>query len=348
MKLATPRYSNNQINEAGDVMLGRISGHITLLRKVIAHNRITDWRSSHAVPLRVVTALLRRHAKEFDLGVTVSWRLKRMRSLLAKLERQPGMRLSSMQDIGGCRAVLETIDQVHALVQHFRSEISGKLNRPSEKDYIATPKEDGYRSVHLVVRYRPKSNPDHPERKIEIQIRSRLQHEWATAVETVDLFTGQTLKTGGGKPQWKRFFALVAGLFAHKEGCPPVPIIPVNPAEVLAETRLLWAELQVSGHLNGWSDVMHLVLNVPSALGPLGMYLVELDVQKKTTTVKGYFPENIQQAQADYAESEKQNENLPHRSSVLVSVESLNAVKESFPSYYGDTKSFLMHVLELL
>jgi hypothetical protein len=40
----------------------------------------------------------------------------------------------------------------------------------------------------------------------EIQLRSRLQHAWATTVETVDTFTRQAIKTGGGKAEWRRFF----------------------------------------------------------------------------------------------------------------------------------------------
>ena len=46
--------------------------------------------------------------------------------------------------------------------------------------------------------------------RIEIQIRSRLQHAWATAVETVDAFSGTSLKTTGGsgseKTDWGRFY----------------------------------------------------------------------------------------------------------------------------------------------
>src|SRR5690606_39699271 len=45
---------------------------------------------------------------------------------------------------------------------------------------------------------------------IEIQIRTRLQHAWATAVETVDVMKGTDLKSGGGTPDWREFFALAA------------------------------------------------------------------------------------------------------------------------------------------
>ena len=41
---------------------------------------------------------------------------------------------------------------------------------------------------------------------IEIQLRTSLQHAWATVVETVDAFTNENLKFGAGSDDWKRFF----------------------------------------------------------------------------------------------------------------------------------------------
>jgi len=40
---------------------------------------------------------------------------------------------------------------------------------------------------------------------IEIQIRSKLQHIWATAVETVGFFTGQAIKSNEGEKEWNDF-----------------------------------------------------------------------------------------------------------------------------------------------
>lgn len=44
------------------------------------------------------------------LELDVSQRLKRLPTIEDKLRRLPRMDLSSMQDIGGCRAVLDTQD----------------------------------------------------------------------------------------------------------------------------------------------------------------------------------------------------------------------------------------------
>ena len=107
-----------------------------------------------------------------------------------------------MQDIGGCRAAVGDVAQVHKLVSYLQNKFGG-----NSRNYIKEPKSDGYH-IHLVVRHGSGDDPN-PERilRTEIQVRSALQHERATVVETVDLFTGQNLKTGGGEHVEKIFRA---------------------------------------------------------------------------------------------------------------------------------------------
>ncbi|TON38231.1 (p)ppGpp synthetase, partial [Vibrio parahaemolyticus] len=45
-----------------------------------------------------------------------------------------------------------------------------------------------------------------------------IQHSWATAVEIVDLFTNQSLKSNDGKKEWLEFFKLVSNEFSKIEG----------------------------------------------------------------------------------------------------------------------------------
>ena len=55
-------------------------------------------------------------------------------------------------------------------------------------DYIENPKSSGYRSIHYIYKY--SSNiQDYDGLKIELQIRTRLQHSWAMAVETASYRT---------------------------------------------------------------------------------------------------------------------------------------------------------------
>jgi len=58
--------------------------------------------------------------------------------MLAKLQKEASMRLTQMQDIGGCRAVVETIDEVYALRQRYLKSKSLHV-LVSEDNYIAYP-----------------------------------------------------------------------------------------------------------------------------------------------------------------------------------------------------------------
>lgn len=48
-------------------------------------------------------------------------------------------------------------------------------------------------------------------------MRTRLQHDWATTLEIVDLFTGQALKSNQGRTDWKNFFQRVSEQFSVME-----------------------------------------------------------------------------------------------------------------------------------
>src|SRR5579859_7838205 len=127
-----------------------------------SYDMLIAWRAAHSMPLASANMGLRSMVKSSGYEVEVSQRLKRIPTILDKLVREPTMALASMQDIGGVRAVLNSIDEVR------RVEARVRKNRPpvSHTDYIANPRESGYRGVHLVVQYR--------ERNIEIQLRTRV------------------------------------------------------------------------------------------------------------------------------------------------------------------------------
>jgi hypothetical protein len=352
MKLTTP-FSNKQVNQAGVVLANiKPTPDKELLWKIgealLMIAVVDSWRATHIYPLRSVTTILRRNVKIFDPAATVSRRLKRMEAIIAKLQRYPTMQLTTMQDIGGCRAIVESIEQVNALKEYYKSKAETGVEGLREYDYIKNPKEDGYRSSHLVVRF--KSNRSNaPNRRIEIQIRTRLQHQWATAVETVDFFTKQTIKLGGGHAKWKRFFALVGSIFAAKESCSLVPNTPNTLVGIVQETFDLWHELKVLSLLRSWSEAMIMMdYPQPNTLPPNSMCLVELDVSARTTTINPFRPDQLQEAQASYAAKEKEIGDDPNRSAVLVSVDSLADLKEAYPSYYGDTEAFLKAVAFVL
>src|SRR6185436_9568690 len=103
-----PRYSRSRIDKAGACYIDPAT---TQLEKDQARSVINNWRSSHSFPLNTLQVNLRYAASQVDNDPTVAQRIKRLPSIRHKLERIPGMKLSRMQDLGGCRAVVSDVAQ---------------------------------------------------------------------------------------------------------------------------------------------------------------------------------------------------------------------------------------------
>jgi len=308
---------------------------------------INNWRSAHNYPLHAITMTLRERAKKVDQTRLIAQRIKRLRSIEAKLRRFRQMQLSRMNDIGGCRAVVQTVSHVDTLVSIYERARAKNPRRGHEfvrkYDYIKSPKSDGYRGVHLVYKYRTvsKSQSAWNGLRIEVQIRSRLQHAWATAVETVDAFTGQALKSNIGEECWKQFFALMGSILALKERRPIVPETPTTEVALRKELRALYDQQRMGATLWGMSTaVEHIAEKDKEAK----LFLLELDTSQKVLYVRGYDEKRQPQAFARSTELEKAHRDRPEMQVVLVSVGSAKALRRAYPNYYLDLSSFLREV----
>ena len=196
---------------------------------------------------------LRRRAKKVDPRALTAQRMKRVASIFRKLVRRPTMQMSQMQDIGGCRAIVSSMKTLNELIRLYDHRPLRHIVRPA-RDYIANPKEDGYRSVYLVYRFvGTASTLPWDKLRIELQLRTKLQHSWATAVETVDTFTGEELKFGLDSDDWRRFFQLMGSAHARFEDSPPVPGTPTDETELRDEIKHLESKLRVTQMLHSWS-----------------------------------------------------------------------------------------------
>jgi putative GTP pyrophosphokinase len=153
-------------------------------------------------PLTKVTNGLRRFvaAESPSLqAASVGQRLKRAPQIIDKLSRQPNMRLSQMQDIGGARAVLPGgASEVAAVLRRIQK--NWEIHH--ERDLVADPAPTGYRAIHVVVVC--------DGRLIEVQLRTPNQHAWAEAVEKMDAGMRTELKEGAGPEEGLRLFRLAA------------------------------------------------------------------------------------------------------------------------------------------
>lgn len=348
MKWTAPQYSRQDVNAAGKSIM---SEDVVSLVETGEWDRavevINNWRSAHNFPLQCVKMTLLNRAKDADEKATVAQRLKRLSSIEAKLQKHSAwMKLSQMQDIGGCRAIVENIVRLNKLIQAYKDAAAKNPKRSTPhktNDYINEPKEDGYRSYHFVYRYRSiaRKHKVFNDLKIEIQIRTRLQHAWATAVETVATFTGQPLKSGGGPEDWRRFFALMGTAIAIREKCPPVPGTPTDVDELTRELSELVDKLNVETALEAWRTSLQ---EIPYS-GPAKpeAYLIELKPLAGTIEYIGFRKDQLQQLSAMCLEREKfiAANPQPGAQVVQVSTSSMKALRRAFPNYLLDTTVFI-------
>jgi ppGpp synthetase/RelA/SpoT-type nucleotidyltranferase len=343
MTWVEPHYSREQVRRAGRAFIDPATPRV---EREMARAVINNWRSAHAFPLNSIQMVLRSKVNRLTSSdAVVAQRTKRLPSIVKKLRRFERMDLPRMHDIGGCRAVLESIDEVRAIERSYVSAKSRSRHLIGRHDdYIANPKRDGYRGVHVVVNYQGTgAQRAWTGLRVEVQLRTKMQHAWATALETVDTFTKQALKSNIGDPEWMRFFALMGAEVAFREGEPLVPETPPSTRERRTELRDLALRLRVVDRLTAYGETIR-VLEDQVVRKDERHFLLDLDIQAGLLSVGTY--SNAAAAEDAYGVLEGQAGD--ERDVVLVAVSSMAALRRAYPNYFLDTSAFVGMVKDVV
>jgi len=335
-----PQYSRPEVNRAGKTLVNPDASASDLEEALTIMN---NWRVAHNTPLNNFRLTLRRKAKKIYPPCLVAQRIKRLASIEDKLKRFPQMKLTQMQDIGGCRAVVENPQQVKALASTYYDP-RGQHELVRVKDYIESPRDSGYRGMHFIYRYSSTTNPAHNGLQIEIQLRSVLQHNWATAVEVVGTFLRQALKTSQGEDPWLRFFALMGTFIALKENTPSVPGTPTERGDLKKEILHYYQELDMAKKLQAYSSVIEKTHTDPQAK----YFILLLIPGNRSTWIFPYKSKELAQASKDYLRVERFVRGKRGAEAVLVSVDSVNTLRRAYPNYFFDIKLFFTAVLKAI
>ncbi|TWH01821.1 hypothetical protein L614_002000000550 [Ochrobactrum sp. J50] len=339
---AKPEYSKNEVNKAGRVLVDPSASVFDITQ---ALNIINNWRSIHGHPLNTFQTTLRIKGRQIDSSVLVAQRIKRLSSIELKLRRFPTMTLSQMQDIGGCRAILSTANNVrNLLLSYQKSDLKHKLH--TIDNYMDNPKKTGYRGIHLIYSYYSDKIDTYNSLKVEMQLRSQAMHAWATAVEIVGTFTRQALKSSQGEDEWLRFFALMGSAIAIMEDTAPVPETPSGRDGLLDELRILAEKLDAVKRLRTYGTAPT-ILESPEIKGQ-HFFLLQLDIANAKLNVTGYQSGALEKAASDYLEAEKRFSSSHDGDAVLVSVESIASLRRAYPNYFFDTHFFVELVEDAL
>lgn len=343
MAFAEPKYSKTQVNKAGDILAS--PGSYSVFDEQWADDVLTNWRACHGYPINTFQATLRQKQKSIDRDAIVAQRLKRAPSIILKLRRFDGMQLARMQDIGGLRAVVGSVARIRRLEAAYRSA-HFKHVLSSSKNYIDDPKRDGYRSIHLIYRYENDLAPAYTGLSLELQLRTRLQHAWATAVETMGTFLGQALKSGQGEAEWRGFFAIAGAALAIVEGTAAVPGFETHSREaVFSELASAERNLRVLEKLSGFAIAAD---RITTQRGQGAYHLIVLDSGKRTVSIQPYPVARLEQANIDYAAIEQRTKSGEPVEAVLVSAGPIDTLRKAYPNYFLDTQEFVDQIRKVI
>lgn len=322
---------------------------------------LSYWRLCHERPLNLAWQALQDTVLLHDKDAIFAKRLKRYASIYKKLKRIDNMTLRNMQDIGGCRAIVGNEKKLLRCVRDLKKLAAFKTEtgKYRSKDYLKHPKDSGYRSYHLVGRF---PNEHDELRNIEIQLRTRYQHYWATALEIVDLFTGQALKSNQGDPEWTAFFRGVSDLFAVMDDIfrfqqmSDIDKIEVFAQRVHKSSESLstcarvqegYASLRIGKKFEAYANSIKVIDSQISQSPKSGYILLVIDTHVKQIKSWSFAQDALSDAASHYAAFEKEAATKPDLVVALVSTASVGGIREAYPNFFADSTMFmrLLHII---
>lgn len=327
-------YSRHQLDKAGQSLIGTDP-----FSRFKALSIIQEWRETHFYVLQELNkqllALFDSKGVVYDFS---SMRIKRMTSIEAKLRNniERGTKLGGLQDIGGIRFVFETIDQLDNVVAILDGFIPDSFTRERCYNYVKEPKPSGYRSVHYVYKY-ISDEKKYDGVSIELQVRTKMQHAWAMAVETASLISQTTLKADiNDNSEWRGFFKLVSALFARDEGKPVYPTFSDYSQEQYCREYFRYEENNYVDQLKA----LRVTVNMDYDKVKAGFCVLTIDFINKIVNAQTFSQEKESEATELFCQIERtinQDE-----AALMVAIENMMEIKEAYPSYFLDTQKFLL------
>lgn len=321
-----PGGSRSRVNRAGDYVR---EGNPSVDDLVV----IDEWRAAHRAVLNTFQAILRTRTRA--TGVTVAQRHKRKRTIFDKLTRFPGMRLSRMDDVAGCRLIFKNVG---ALVS-FRNEFHKarfnhkRCNEIDKYDYIKRPKPTGYRGIHDVYVYDVKSEVGKhlAGLYVEIQYRTLVQHAWATAVEVIGFITESQPKFERGDKRYEIAMSFASEILARAHEGLKGPHPMLEDRDVVKRFLDLDKELSLLDMLRGLNAADKTVSQNRNAILLFsGQQQLEIKTYRDST-----------EALRALFQLEKE---FPERDVVLVRADTTDEVRLAFKNYFSDARDFIAKV----
>lgn len=324
--------SKNKVKQVGSILASAEPDEAT---RVEAIRIMGLWRSAHEPALHAIFRKMRDIPNQYR-GAIVAARLKRLATIEGKL-RRPGttFQLNTMYDIAGCRCILPSVDDLRTVQSRIESEESIRKSH----DYLTYPKTSGYRGSHLIVDVALPNSP-YGKLPVEIQLRTKLQHLWSTAVETFDICQKQGVKFDQAQSSAAaRAFALVSNLFARREGLPLPAETPQDKRDTIEELKTIDQRINLFDQLRAYANSVSIVAKEPdgATTAPAACYLLSMMYADAFGIAEGFT--SVEAALRRYTELEQRNQ--ADDDAVLVITSSERDINCAFPNYTSNISEFL-------
>lgn len=239
---------------------------------------------------------------------------------------------------------MDDIASVNNLVESCKQTMPHTVRK--HQDFIRDPKASGYRGHHIVWSFNG-NGEDAPFDGlfVEMQVRTRLQHSWATAVEAVGLFLDEDLKASEGNEDWLRLFALMSAEFALTEMMPTHPSIPNTSARRL-EIKNLEKKLDALSFLENLRIATEFVRTQITAFDRSSYFMLIYDRANQTVKVSPYT--GVVRSASDFHREEMRiSESHEDKKVVLVDVSGVESLADAYPNYFGDVAFFIRNLREV-
>ena len=312
-----------------------------------------NFREAHNIIIKLFTIELKK--VNFSKQHLTASRNKRIETIISKLCRPEKPKLDRIHDIAGTRIIFENIKSLEDYIDilentelvNFKEKINEDKNR---YNYIKNPKSDGYRSIHKVFYYSsniPYSTLNEKSfnlenKKIELQLRTRLQHIWATTVEIYDIINKSNIKTGThNKLETKEglFFKNCSLVFEGIESN-DVEKIKININEIFRDKDLV----EIYNRLKGIKNIKNIQL--PKTLGSDEVFILITDLNKGKTTFFTTDPIEKNDKQdtflinASYRRLEEKTTKGEYIL-LLLTLGDIKKLKNVYPNYFLNTNKFI-------
>lgn len=292
-----------------------------------------DYRKNHLEPLTRLTLILQEWLQTYGKEYYIAQRLKRKPQILRKLRRF-SVRLTQLQDIGGCRIIVDKNNDVDTLISFlfdkFKENSSFSIFRST--DYREFGRDDtGYRAYHVVINI--------SGYKIELQIRSKIQHYWSESIERTSVIYGNRLKESEGDSRVISYFKLFSNHLHKIESKLPISSsdeIQLQKMRTIAETVITEAsdEKGLGGHVN--EDIVKTMADFETQnKEELNNWILVFDWSDGNFVTWDVVGRNTDEATFKYRQYERQFPEEEKYEVVMIGSSDIKSVKQTHSHYFG-------------